>query len=146
MSQKIKTKVNGRIVEAEILSDDEYKDSIKKETPLIANPRIQQTALFISGVGLGLYKGIKSLLGYVPNPTGDRVKRALPWALLSGMAFFIAPSLGKGKTVARVAGGGLAIKAGYEFIKKPKTETVKEEILEETTTKTEKTYSEPTIL
>lgn len=108
--------VNGKTIDVDIIEDEQ------KERPLIANPRVQDTAIFISGMGLAVYKGVKELLGYIPNPTGARLKRALPWVAISGLSFFLAPSFGrKGKAVARVAGAGCAAKAIYEYLKKETT-------------------------
>jgi hypothetical protein len=112
--KRTKAKINGEIVDIEVM--DEYEEN--KDRPFILNPRVQETALFVSGVGLGLYKGVKNMLGFIPNPTGERLQRALPWAFLSGLSFFLAPSLGKAKNVARVAGAGCAVKAAYEYLKK----------------------------
>jgi hypothetical protein len=124
---RTKAKVDGKYVDVEVMNQDseydsEYDSDREENRPPILNPRVQDTALFVSGVGLGLYKGAKELLGYIPNPTGERLRRALPWALLSGLSFFLAPSLGKGKTPVRIAGGSFAVKGIYEYFKKVKEE------------------------
>jgi hypothetical protein len=128
--KRTKARINGEMVDVEIMEPEyeEIDSSDDEDKPFILNPRVQETALFVSGVGLGLYKGVKNMLGYIPNPTGERLQRALPWALLSGLSFFLAPSLGKAKNVARVAGAGCAVKAVYEYIKKvPVNSTKKQE-------------------
>jgi hypothetical protein len=124
--KKTKAKINGRIVDVEIM-DSEYEEDIGEDKPFILNPRVQETALFVSGVGLGLYKGVKNMLGFIPNPTGERLQRALPWALLSGLSFFLAPSLGKAKNIARVAGAGCAVKAVYEYVKRVKPDSTQKQ-------------------
>ena len=119
MPEEIWAKVNGKRVRVERMSPDDI--------PFIANPRVQDTVAFMTGVGMGLYKGARNLAGYLPNTTGMKIKRAMPWGLGSVLTFFLAPACGKARNVVRAGGVLLAGKAVYEVVKSmPKPERIEQ--------------------
>lgn len=108
MSEKAYIKINGKTVKGEWIEPE--------KVPFLANPRVQDTAMFMAGVGLAAYKGVRNLAGVALNPSlAEKVRKALPWAALAGMTFFVSPALGKGKTIARIGGIVLGLKAANEF-------------------------------
>lgn len=112
---KARAKIDDRWVDVEIMEDN---------PPFIADPRVQETAIFLTGIGLGIYKGVKSMANYMPNPVvGQKIKKALPWMAGSVLAFVLAPALGAAKVPAQIAGGISAGKALYEVLRKQKEKT-----------------------
>jgi hypothetical protein len=111
MPEKVKVRINGKFVDAEMISPEEAQNFFN-------NPRVQDTAMFVAGMGLGLYKGAKGLVGILPNPTKTRLSRAMPYAAASILSFVLAPALGKAKIFVRVGGALLAVKSGYELMRR----------------------------
>lgn len=130
MADNAKVKINGKWVNAEFYDpDEEDQRASKKNPPFIADPRVQETVLFLAGMGVGIYKGIKTIAGYLPNPSlGYKIKKALPWAGLSAMTFVVAPACGGAKNVVRVGAGAAAAKALFELFRKAPQPEKQEEV------------------
>jgi len=110
MKEPAYIKINGKTVEGEWIPPN--------EVPFLSNPQVQNTAMFMAGVGLAAYKGIRNLAGVALNPSlAEKVRKALPWAALAGITFFISPAFGKGKNAARIGSVVLGLKAANEFFR-----------------------------
>lgn len=120
MPDKAKAKINGKYVDIEVISPEEWEEMSHKERDSIrsflSNPDVQKTVLFFAGTGMGIYRGVRGVLGNIPNPMGKRLKKALPWATASILGLVLAPSLGKTKNVIRVLAGAAGVKAAYELV------------------------------
>jgi len=105
-------KINGKTVQGEWLEPEEQ--------PFIANPRVQNTAMFMAGLGLQGMRFAKALAGATMNPpNADRVQRSLPWAALTALGLFIAPTTGIAKPVVQIVSALFGLKAVNELVRKP---------------------------
>lgn len=102
-----KARINGRLVDVETYEPE----------GTAVNPDARQAVLACLGIGMGAYNAARNLAEFIPNPNGIRLKRALPWAVISATSFFGAKHCGRLKRPVQGVGVVTAIKATYEYLR-----------------------------